>query len=814
MNFRNINQSSSINKPAFTVLAAFVIFFMLFIPPAYAGQGVVSGSVVNVRSGPGSDNEIIGTLLKDTQVEILQNSGGWYKIKFSNLQGWVAGDYISTTSNASTTGTTITAGTSSRQIQAVNGPVNVRSGPGTSYPVLDTIEDQETYKVQGEKDGWFKIQLSDGTTAYAASWLVQEQGSAAVTTSSGQTTTTVAAGSKTTTSSGASAVNNAAPTVILNQKTMQFEVPPSIENGRTLVPLRAIFEAMGASVEWDESTRTVTSRCGSTTVVLPLGSTSPTVNGQIWKLDVPAKIKNGRTLAPLRFVGEAFGGKVNWDEGNRVITINYETTKQPEAVKVTEPQVNLRQAPSTSAAKIDTALQGETLVVLAAKDGWYQVTHGSITAWVASWVVEAASLPEETDPEPPTPDSSDPSDQNSDNEPQDALHLSRTREADGIRVVISSDVKMDPDIEQKSGSVSYKFSGRKVAGLYYFEEPIGSQILKTSAVSQGEDTVVNVTFPGYLEYSLDAEDNGKKLVVFIPNTILSIESSAFGSVGDRFIVTTICPVKATGKINGDKLEVSIPNVKLKKGTSGHYDSELVNSLKADVNPSRTNDVLITFDTNELGKYSFAASGSSADLNIILMKKIAAPVRSAVVVLDAGHGGRDAGACGSQLQEKEANLAVVSKLGSLLEQAGIKVVYTRSDDSYVDLGERSVMANELNAQLFVSVHCNSSTQSAPNGTETYFYAPLENPDLFIQREERSDLARLIQTEMIEYTRRTDRGVKEANFSVLRETNMPCALVEMAFISNSDEQALLMDDNFREQAARAIANGIEQYINSHS
>lgn len=113
----------------------------------------------------------------------------------------------------------------------------------------------------------------------------------------------------------------AAPTVQLDGQQLTFDVPSVIEDGRTLVPLRAIFEAMGATVEWDQGTQTATAVKGNTAVVLRIGSTSPTINGQVQKLDVPAKIVNGRTLAPLRFVGEAFGGTVSWDPTTQVITI-------------------------------------------------------------------------------------------------------------------------------------------------------------------------------------------------------------------------------------------------------------------------------------------------------------------------------------------------------------------------------------------------------------------------------------------------------------------------------------------------------------
>ncbi|KUG05283.1 hypothetical protein ASZ90_017356 [hydrocarbon metagenome] len=113
----------------------------------------------------------------------------------------------------------------------------------------------------------------------------------------------------------------AAPTVNLNGQQLSFDVPPTIENGRTLVPLRAIFEAMGATVTWDQNTRTATAVKDGTTVVLKIGSTTPTINGQVKQLDVPAKIVNGRTLAPLRFIGEAFGGTVEWNQASQLISI-------------------------------------------------------------------------------------------------------------------------------------------------------------------------------------------------------------------------------------------------------------------------------------------------------------------------------------------------------------------------------------------------------------------------------------------------------------------------------------------------------------
>ena len=109
--------------------------------------------------------------------------------------------------------------------------------------------------------------------------------------------------------------------VIINGKAILFDVPPQIVNGRTLVPLRAIFEEMGATVGWDNDTQTVTGTKGKKVVLLTIGSVSPTINGRALAIDQPAVVINGRTLAPLRFVAEAFGGTVIWDGATQTATI-------------------------------------------------------------------------------------------------------------------------------------------------------------------------------------------------------------------------------------------------------------------------------------------------------------------------------------------------------------------------------------------------------------------------------------------------------------------------------------------------------------
>ncbi|MDI3481693.1 MAG: spore germination protein [Tepidanaerobacteraceae bacterium] len=110
--------------------------------------------------------------------------------------------------------------------------------------------------------------------------------------------------------------------VMINGQLVNFDVQPVIEQGRTMVPFRGIGETLGAFVNWDQNTRTVTARKGDTTVILKVGSTTAYVNKNPVKLDAPPLIRNDRTLVPLRFFSEAFGASVLWQNATRTVVIN------------------------------------------------------------------------------------------------------------------------------------------------------------------------------------------------------------------------------------------------------------------------------------------------------------------------------------------------------------------------------------------------------------------------------------------------------------------------------------------------------------
>lgn len=118
------------------------------------------------------------------------------------------------------------------------------------------------------------------------------------------------------------------PSVTLDGKTLTFDVPPIIENGSTLVPMRRIFEELGATVAWDDATQTVTATKGNIIIKLAIGGKA-LKNGSEVPLNVPAKIVEERTMVPLRFVSEALGAKVDWNESMQTVTITSPTASKP-----------------------------------------------------------------------------------------------------------------------------------------------------------------------------------------------------------------------------------------------------------------------------------------------------------------------------------------------------------------------------------------------------------------------------------------------------------------------------------------------------
>jgi N-acetylmuramoyl-L-alanine amidase len=196
---------------------------------------------------------------------------------------------------------------------------------------------------------------------------------------------------------------------------------------------------------------------------------------------------------------------------------------------------------------------------------------------------------------------------------------------------------------------------------------------------------------------------------------------------------------------------------------------------------------------------------------------------ATVVLDPGHGGRDSGAMCGGVMEKDLTLDVARRVDRLLGSEGVNTLMTRIGDTYVSLADRAVLGNRVRDSIFVSIHFNEGNKPVATGVETYYAAHqvaagsvlaswlpfLSRPQSDSPKLESQSLAGFIQEAMVVRTRSVDRGTQAKQFFVIANVTSPAVLIEGGFLTNKDDVSKLATEDYRDQLAAAIADGILRY-----
>ncbi|WP_391574952.1 N-acetylmuramoyl-L-alanine amidase [Cohnella sp.] len=204
----------------------------------------------------------------------------------------------------------------------------------------------------------------------------------------------------------------------------------------------------------------------------------------------------------------------------------------------------------------------------------------------------------------------------------------------------------------------------------------------------------------------------------------------------------------------------------------------------------------------------AASNSKTDQNDRAMNPLkdnsTASGTPFKVVIDPGHGGKDRGATGASGNlEKDFTLKLARKVEELAKQESrIQVYMTRTDDRFISSvdRERPKFANDLGADLFVSIHGNTYEDAGVSGTETYYY-----------HDNSRSLADIMQRQVVQASGFRDRGVKKQDFFVLKDTEMPAVLIEAGYVTNPQEEKAMLTEDVQSRIAASILEGIKEYLN---
>jgi N-acetylmuramoyl-L-alanine amidase len=375
-----------------------------------------------------------------------------------------------------------------------------------------------------------------------------------------------------------------------------------------------------------------------------------------------------------------------------------------------------------------------------------------------------------------------------------------------------------------------------------FEEP-NKLILgeKLTSLFEGKDWFFdNPELPPTLGYGI----TGLSIVEKANGTLIRIHSktripSYFSSFKDSELTIIFRKVNAeVEKINKEKVGELVKSIQTR---NVGLDTEFIFKVGEEystnevMNAPGSNDILITIHNKV-----FSKTGTNKHIE---------KWNFDVVVIDAGHGGKDPGAIGvDKLKEKGITLGIALKLGEKIkkEMPDVKVIYTRKDDSFVDLYKRGKIANENDGKLFISIHCNSTKKksSDANGTEVYLLRPgrtseaieiaetensvieyEENPDRYEKlTDENFILVSMAHSSFMKYSEKfaelldrefdtnlklNTRGVKQAGFYVLVGASMPSVLIETGFISNKDDAKFLKSKTGQQQLAESIFSSIKTY-----
>lgn len=634
--------------------------------------------------------------------------------------------------------------------------------------------------------------------------------------------------------------------VKIDGKTMTPKDMPAVSiDGRTMLPMRQIAQELGCEVVWNEEAQQVYVVNDDYTLVFTINKNIGYQNGKEFKMDVPPMIVNDRTMLPVRALATALDLNITWEDATRTVNIAEKKAAQP-SVPSTPSVPTTPAAPSITLNKVNVPASKTAGQVFSIQ------ANGKITDWeeviVANdkIVLDFYGAKSGLASKITTTNSSIVSAvRTAQHTAEDGTAYTRvvldlsakknyevTESADGTKVIVTFDKVTVEDISCKHKNdrdiIEIEGNGTLGANVFTLSDPtrivvdipnVESELDDELDVDDLEyvfagrsgmftDTTLRLVFEvgDLTEFSYSEDDNGGTLTIFRS----SLQHMTYNGAKDVLYLDKEDSFQ-TGSV---KLEDHYLNgyfdVILPKDLSDVYGEgtysigdDVIESIEVFTKGGKTT---LRFRQNRISCYSIT---EEKDRYVIHVKN-PQDVYDKVLLLDAGHGGKDPGTSGNGLVEKNLTLTMLQKVNAELDK-DIKVYLTRNGDVYPDNNSRARNANQI-ADAMVSIHMNAAENKLVNGTETLYKNHANDTGATLTSKQ---LAQLIQNNIIDATGNNNRGIVHRNdLLILNGTTVPAVIVEVVFLSNAGDALKISQDAYQDIVAEAIADAIEEAFDDYN
>ena len=628
--------------------------------------------------------------------------------------------------------------------------------------------------------------------------------------------------------------------VTIDGNTMIPKDMPAVSiDGRTMLPMRQIAQELGCEVVWHEEAQQVYVINDDYTLVFEINEMIGYQNGGEFKMDVPPMIVNDRTMLPVRALATALDLDITWDDPSRTVKI---VTKETE---ITTPSVKPETTNDITLNKVSvpadkTAGQVFTIQANGEIEDWEEVLvsddkivldfHGAKSGLASkitttnSSIVSAVRTAQHTD-------------ENGEIYTRVVLDLTAkktyevTENADGTKVIVTFDKVTVEEVSCKHKNekdiIEIESDGALGADVFMLSDPtrivvdipnVDSDLNDTLNVKELEyvfagrtgmftDTTLRLVFEvgDLTEYSYNEDSDGGILTIYRS----TLDHMAYNGSKDVLYLDKETSFKTGSvKIEDNYLD-GYCDVVLPKDLEDVYGEgtyrvgdDVVESIEVFTKNDKTT---FRFWQNRISCYSIREESD----RYVIYAKNPKEVYDKVLLLDAGHGGKDPGASGNGLVEKDLTLTMLQKVNRELDD-DIKVYLTRNSDTYPDNNSRARTANQI-ADAMVSIHMNAAENTLTNGTETLYKNHDNDTGETLTSKQ---LAMMIQNSIINATGNNNRGtVHRTDLLILNGTTVPAVIVEVAFLSNVGDALKLSQEGYQDIVAEAIAEAIEEAFDDY-